>query len=364
METHKPKKIESLQTLRAIAFIGIFLDHAGVRYKWPALGVSIFYVLSGFLMIYRYYYAEMNVSIKDNARFSFSKIKKIYPLHILTMICVIFLQFMVIVHYGVTFKSIINLLGKIILNTLLLQTWVPDSTINVSLNGVAWYLSVTMFLYFCFPNILKWIKHKKIKLLLAVSIIILIGELLICAPLIYILGSKSHVYIWFMYCFPIFRLGDFFIGCCLGKYYLERERKDATITRSSIIEALAITLTVLIMSWMKVKYKNPFLLAMHNWTTLYIPIATVWVYLFTINKGIIIKIFNNKLLIFIGDISAYAFLIHFVVIKYTNAIISFFNITLTMWSKLSVIGLEFILSILLSYVYMLIKKKNFLHKNK
>ena len=37
-------KIVSLQALRALAFFGIFLEHAGATtLKWAALGVSIFF---------------------------------------------------------------------------------------------------------------------------------------------------------------------------------------------------------------------------------------------------------------------------------------------------------------------------------
>lgn len=38
----KKDKIASLQVLRALAFIGIFLSHAGYYVKWSALGVSVF----------------------------------------------------------------------------------------------------------------------------------------------------------------------------------------------------------------------------------------------------------------------------------------------------------------------------------
>lgn len=44
-------KIISLQALRAIAFLGIFLSHTNCFIQWPWLGVSTFFVLSGFLMV-------------------------------------------------------------------------------------------------------------------------------------------------------------------------------------------------------------------------------------------------------------------------------------------------------------------------
>ena len=63
-------KINSLQALRAIAFIGIFLAHAGITYSWPKLGVSIFFCMSGFLMTYIYMDRDLPRSIKDAFLFS------------------------------------------------------------------------------------------------------------------------------------------------------------------------------------------------------------------------------------------------------------------------------------------------------
>lgn len=44
-------KIESLQAMRGLAFIGIFLAHAGCKFEWAALSVTTFMTLSGFLLM-------------------------------------------------------------------------------------------------------------------------------------------------------------------------------------------------------------------------------------------------------------------------------------------------------------------------
>lgn len=50
------KKLDSLQAVRALAFLGIFLSHTGIKYfgTTGTWGVSVFFVLSGFLMVYNY----------------------------------------------------------------------------------------------------------------------------------------------------------------------------------------------------------------------------------------------------------------------------------------------------------------------
>lgn len=51
------ENIRAIQALRGLAFLEIFLSHSNVPLIGAsgAWGVSIFMVLSGFLMVYRYY---------------------------------------------------------------------------------------------------------------------------------------------------------------------------------------------------------------------------------------------------------------------------------------------------------------------
>ena len=47
------QKIQTLQSLRGLAFMGIFLSHLGLA-KLGAWSVSVFFILSGFVMYYSY----------------------------------------------------------------------------------------------------------------------------------------------------------------------------------------------------------------------------------------------------------------------------------------------------------------------
>ena len=80
------ERINSLQAIRTLAFLGIFLQHTGLKLfslsgSW---GASAFVLLSGFIMTYRYLNSDkiQTYSILNNLRFSFNKIKKLYFLHI------------------------------------------------------------------------------------------------------------------------------------------------------------------------------------------------------------------------------------------------------------------------------------------
>lgn len=347
-------RIESLQALRAWAFLGIFFSHAGFFISWSSLGVSVFCVMSGFLMAYHYDAVQLPTSPQLCLSFSWKKIKKLYPLHIITMVFAVTLYIAVTLQVGVTPRKIIGLVSKIALHVTLTQTWVPYNPINVSLNGVAWYLSVTLFLYFMFPRI-KQVVERPGRLALpglcALCGLILAVEIAACIPFIVFFGVHSPVYTWFMYCFPVFRLGDFFIGCVMKRVFFECHVKDMGTAKVTILELLATAITVLVYLWLSKPGGNIASAALRNGTTAYIPMAALWVMLFAANRGLLTRLMSNRVTLFIGNISAYAFLIHFVITEYASHCLSFRGIRVDGWGRVLLVSAELLLSIGLSVLY-------------
>lgn len=99
------KRLISLEVIRGMAFLGVFFSHTGVLNNFFGClgqwGVSIFLILSGFVMTYSYFEKDRikKVSIKDNFLFACSKLKKIYILHIICTIA--FFPFMIFGSGGV-----------------------------------------------------------------------------------------------------------------------------------------------------------------------------------------------------------------------------------------------------------------------
>lgn len=341
-------KIDSLQALRAAAFLGIFFQHAGFYIQWSALGVSVFFVLSGFLLTCTNRDREQMPSVRRNAEFSLKKIRKLYPLHLVTMAAFIVLNTSAKIYHGITTEIVRDLLGKFFLNATLLQSWYPNRDVSTALNGVSWYLSVMMFLYFIFPYLRVFVQRTRIGRLCLISVAVLCMEIISCIPFIRIFGNESPVYIWFMYCFPIFRTGDFFIGCVLARIYLEGDFSGIGFWQASILEFMAVIMTAVVSLWFGHWHHNIILIAMHNWTTLYILPAAAWVFLFALSRGAVTKAFSNRLFIRIGDLSGYLFMIHYVVTQYTGEALEFLNLTVGGVEKCILVGMELVVSILLS----------------
>lgn len=232
---------ESIQSLRAIAFLGIFLLHAGCPVNWSDLSVSIFFVLSGFLLVQANIDKYVDKSIKGCWLFCFNRIKKLYPLHMLTMLLVVIREFAIILYLHEDSSLFTKLLGDVLVNSLLIQSWFPPTSINCSLNGVAWYLSAMVFIYFIFPFILQFIKIiNDRKRLLLVGLFIWVTQYLVSVFALYLEGSDGVIFLWLTYICPIYRLGDFIIGCIVGYVFIKSERKDISIIKASLLEILVV----------------------------------------------------------------------------------------------------------------------------
>ena len=313
----EPRRIDSLQTVRALAFLAILTYHSGTS-SLGAFGVSVFLILSGFLMVYSYHQKTLSCSIRDCLSFSVRKVRKLYPLHIV-MLFVAFLVLLITkritAQIGDTTLStcgiVLRYLRFFLADVLLIQSWIPSASYYFSLNGVAWYLSVILFLYAVFPLILKRMQRRgfsvKGAVITAVSVYaaqivsgLIAGNLTV--PGVY---SFSH---WFTYIFPLFRLGDFVIGCCLGCLFLHRKNAPclfaATLLELAAFAAAAVSAVVF--------SHRPYLIGsdFFRFTMLNTPGAVLLIWAFANGSGALSKLLTNRSVLFIGKISAYGFLIH------------------------------------------------------
>lgn len=331
-------RIEAIQALRGIACIAIMLSHTKFKYLvgTGAWGVSIFFVLSGFMMIYSYYGKNRikNTSIIENFIFAWKKIKKLYPLHIVaTLILAIFLF---VGHDRVPF---IQAVMKLITNFLLIQEWAPLR--DRSINGVSWYLSSILFCYFIFPWAL-WVFEKKIDRRSAKRSIVILFVLML---IVGIIGSMlrpfdddtnklwtTELCSWFVYKFPVSRSIDFLIGCNIGYLFLTNSDSNDNYFYShekiiSIIACLFAVVSNILFCLMLYSQKT---LSDNNnsdssrwWTFViaYIPSACLLVYIFAHNNSVLSKFLSNKVLLYIGNVSQFVFLIHAVIFDLIDPII-------------------------------------------
>ena len=324
METNNNKKIYSLQALRALAFLGIFAEHSyGADYG--AWGVSVFFILSGFLMMYSYQGRYPNADVKTAGALAARKIRKLYPLHLIMIIFVLCLTF-----FSKTFEPtkelILHYAKLLVVNLLLVQTWMPRVDLSISLNGPAWYLSVSLFLYFMFPFIAKLItKHREKHFPLLMICGVYFVQLLVSfcfRNFGNIITYSDNWNQWFTYCFPVFRLGDFVMGCLLGYMFINT---DNTLQRDkkvfyTVAELAALLVALFLLPKLFIDDRYFWGSQWFRYSLLYAPFSLLLVYLFAVNRGYATKLLTNKLSIWLGNMSPYAFLIHVPVINLVGKI--------------------------------------------
>lgn len=119
---------------------------------------------------------------------------------------------------------------------------------------------------------------------------------------------------WFAYIFPPFRLGDYIMGVCLGFIYTRYDFKKS-VAFSSVLETAAIVLA-LVASWMYVSVG-------HKWFCIslnYALSSLLLIFVFAEHNGIITKALSIKPLVYLGNISGEAFLLHQITMKYVSTI--------------------------------------------
>lgn len=288
--------------------MGILTFHCGLS-QLGAWGVSVFFILSGFVLTYSYYDKPLKADAKSSISFAVRKIGKLYPLHIVTtwLALVLLVQPYQMQQYVAPF----------LLNCVLLQSWMPHNEIYFALNGVSWYLSTTLFLYAVFPLILRYIKKiSTVKRAVCVSIAVFLAQCTVCVALLLYHNMCFPFelnYHWITYIFPVFRIGDFVIGACLGYIFMNANIHISKVL-ATVLELLVVVCTFVSGTF----YKNQdFILGyeVFRCTVVYTIPSVGLVLLFALKRGNFSNLLTCRPVVYLGDLSAYGFLIHQLVIR-------------------------------------------------
>lgn len=346
----KKPSISSLQGLKVLAFIGVFLAHTTDSVWSGQWGVSLFIVLSGFLLIYNHYEEDMESGAVAAIKFSVSRIKKFYPLHIVMLLIKLLLELYMkscgLMDFGWKEEA-----AKVLLNVLLIKVWVPKMQYFFSVNGSAWYLCVLVVLYFAFPYFQRRIKrYKNRKEALAAILTIFIIQF--CVAFIFgrfNLGAEKER--WFTYVLPPFRLLDFYAGCNLGYLFIKRaENKNISESLMTMLETALVVITIaVIIIYPRIQWH------WFRYTVMYTPLSLLTIYLIGLHRGKIAKICANKLFVGGGYLTGWVMLIHESVIRVMRLFLP--KELYILPYKVIMIIIELSLSFMVAYGYELYKEK-------
>ena len=229
-------KISSLQSVRFLFAVMIFCHHYFTSYVMhEQLGLSavtFFFILSGFVSSIGYSGKVLDGTL-DYKRFVKSRILKLAPLN---LVC-LFLWFAPLFCNDVA-TSDYHILRycSLVVDALMIQSWIPFEWGYFSGNAVAWFLSSILFCYLMFPFVVRFLKKYQY------SLILIIVLYLIILPLIPEEFTDALLYVN-----PLFRLLDFSLG--IGLYFLleefvSRANDKKGFLVSTLLELAAISLFV------------------------------------------------------------------------------------------------------------------------
>ena len=112
---------------------------------------------------------------------------------------------------------------------------------------------------------------------------------------------------------------EFFLGGILGWLYLEFEQENHAGKISAIV--LEICTVILFVVVILVFHKMEGVYDGLCYTALFTPISILFVAVFAGSNGLVMRILNNPVLLWLGNLSTYTFLIHQVVIRWLQRIL-------------------------------------------
>lgn len=303
-------RIDQLTFTRFLAAIAIVIFHFGPQVipfnsesvnflvTQANIGVSYFFVLSGFIMIIAYNkFPKINAADYLKNRFA-----RIYPLIIVS----------VLPFFGalVLFPGKVSL-GALLLNLTTLQAWIPGyATVG---NFPLWSLTVEIFFYACFPFLLNRIykKYSLKNISIAIGIVwlltMLLQNYLLNTPLYKGALTRSFDVLYY---FPPLHLNQFLIGNLAGLLVVNRQ--ETSKKRYDVFVVLSAAIIVLFL-------KYPFGINYHDGFLAWFFAA--FIVLLTLNTGIITKIFSLKPLVFLGEISFAIYVLQFPVFEISETIL-------------------------------------------
>lgn len=308
------QKIDNLTSLRFIAAWAIVFYHMqSVILPIPsmpqfALGVSFFFVLSGFILsvVYR------DLKPEGIPKFYLNRFARVWPVHIFMLFVVMFLfdPFALLSEF---WRPVIAL------NSVLLHSWLPQPGYVFSMNPVSWSISTELAFYLAFPLI---ILSKR------VGLVVLAMAVAICSTLLWIdsqgwpLTASSP---WensievFILQNPAVRGLEFAVGVLAGRIFVSRgPLKTSAITAIELLVAAGVVvfgMTVpLVSSW--IKDAGSLTLSLWYGQSGGMIIFAAVIYVFASEGGLVSKVLKAKPLVILGEISFCTYMVHYPIILF------------------------------------------------
>ena len=298
--------INTLTSLRLIFALMVFGAHCYVIddifsthfFKEGFVGVSFFFVLSGFIIAYNYQKKLQEKEI-TRRRFWVARIARVYPLHWLTLFIAVILGDYVVASGGLDWCR--HFLASLTLT----HAYIPEADYYFSFNSPSWSLCCEQLFYICFPFLVPLTRNYKYLLYIfcVTAILLVVG--------MHFTPEEEIKGYWYVN--PITRFPDFIAGMLLFQLYERLKDKPITFRQGSLMEIGAV---IIFLTFYMCASEIP---KVYRYSCFYwLPVAVVLIS-FSLQKGILSRILSHRFLVVGGEISYGFYLIHlFILLSYAK----------------------------------------------
>lgn len=256
------------------------IDYISNIFLKANVGVSYFFILSGFIMIIAYHKKEKI----EYVNYYKNRFARIYPLYVLGLVLYLVTRYS---KFNIT-DSFLYLFG--------LQSWIPGKAMILNFPG--WSISVEFLFYLLFPLLYNHFYSKKNKTIwVAAGVIWIVSQvfshLYEASPSYKGPHTESHE---FLYYFPLMHINEFLVGNLAGIFFIRNfKQKNYDIPVILIFAAI-----LLAMIFVPLFYHNGLM------ALLFIPL----IILISGNNGFLTKLFSLKPLEYLGEASYAVYITH------------------------------------------------------
>jgi peptidoglycan/LPS O-acetylase OafA/YrhL len=318
--TQNRKQLKALTGLRIFAAMMIVFYHSadtfGIDHKRTLAsfalvqGVSLFFVLSGFILTYNY---PTLATPKATLKFILMRVARIWPVHLVTALVATF--FLMDKWSGHAYI--------LLPNYLLIQGWIPIQRFFFSLNTVSWSVSVELFFYLCFPFVSAAVRSRPFR---TPALCLFIAAFFIGVSRFFppALGNMDSVASFGLaYINPLVRLFEFVVGIATCEMYFhyrnQLSRLKGTLLHVVEFSLLAVVLSFVcgVKTWFDGNALDSITPNLSTWVEASsgVLVYAALVLFLSIEKGWIQKMLSSSALVWFGEISYSVYLVHWLWIK-------------------------------------------------
>lgn len=317
------QRIKSLTGIRWVAALAVFLSHTlvgpnvspgiTVVTQKGYFGVTLFFILSGFILTITYLKTFEKVSFSVISNFFIARFARIYPLYLFCLLAAISFNFLIN-------KTVPSYFFE---HLLAVQSWSGSTEVAFGLNGPGWSIGVELFLYMVFPIIIVFFMgiwksiYKSWAVFIFCSLVMLAIALMFSAAGLDQLSDDdpNSAHRW-LYRMPLMRLGDFLLGVSLGSVFLAiTQRPNLPKPQIKLVTPFAIIASVAVVILVPIGKA-------YSWdVSMAIPFSLL-LFAIAINpNSIFARWLSTKHMVFLGEVSFAFYLSHVLVAQAVNILL-------------------------------------------